>query len=203
MNPQNKPKRNKLASDLVKAGITRPAGQPPKLPTVRDELLALIARGQKPELAAQDVGISTRTLYLWKSKGEDAAALQLEGYTLTKTEQMYLQFLQDFYRARNRFQRDAELELRKKLPDLSGKELLDALSRLDPERWGRRDRLHLSGQVNTDSTMIEIDRYGKTVAYAFRQTLHQLGLSQDEQNEALQMFAQHLESVTSRGLGEG
>lgn len=110
-------------------------GRPSKLtPQVKKKLLDAIRAGNYYEPACMYAGISYRSFRRWMDKGEKAKSGE------------FWQFCQEVKQA------EAEAEARvvamwqKQIPD-SWQAARDFLERRYPDRWGRREKIDLSGEV--------------------------------------------------------
>ncbi|MGI6483913.1 MAG: hypothetical protein ACOX08_11700 [Methanobacterium sp.] len=120
-------------------------------PELEEEILNLIRAGNYAKDACLAVGIDESTYYRWLRTGEKA-----------KSGKLY-QFYQSIQKARA-FARAHKLEkVNDAIDDGNWQAAAWWLERTDPEHWGRRSRVDLEGQVDSN-VKGEVEHKGKVKA---------------------------------------
>lgn len=143
----------------------RKRGRPAKL---TDELTQtvykLVAGGNYIEVAAASVGVSRETLFRWLREGARLRA-KLDAFATDEEADAYLNTLTDhevaqadFSHSMEKAQAEAEtvdvLYIRKAAKD-HWQAAMTRLERRHPKRWGRREQVEVSGQL--DGVRVEAD----------------------------------------------
>lgn len=119
-----------------------------KLSTERiDEICSLVRMGAYLQVAAQAAGITEKCVYDWLKEGREALDIEenMRG-KLSPRQQLCKQFVEKYTVA----QAEAEINDLRRI-DIAADETWTAaawkLERKNPERWGRKDNLAISGEV--------------------------------------------------------
>jgi len=176
--------------------------RPSALPEVEDKLLQLISAGVGLKRACGAVGIGYSTLRLWRSRGEDAAALEAEGYELEESEVAYLRFLRRFTRAREALLTRVEVQISRRVDhaDTSVRDLLEVACRLDPGRWSRNENVRVSHE-SVDSDPVH-HRHGKQIAVLLRGIAQDLNLTEEQREQWQGIVETNLRQLTTTSESE-
>lgn len=117
----------------------RPTGRPSKLNDALHEAIVKILRtGCTVETAAENAGISKRTLQSWLQKGEDAETRSDAGDKLTAADQRYMALAQDVRRARSEAEVRALATIQRAAADGTWQAAAWYLERSFPERYASK-----------------------------------------------------------------
>jgi transposase len=117
----------------------RPTGRPSKLNDGLHEAIVKILRtGCTVETAAENAGISKRTLQSWLQKGEDAETRSDAGHKLTAADQRYMALAQDVRRARSEAEVRALATIQRAAADGTWQAAAWYLERSFPERYASK-----------------------------------------------------------------
>ena len=132
-------------------------GRPPLLETNPERVTAfldLVRGGISPSNAVAEIeGLAWSSVMKWQKLGREAAAIEAEGgRELTEREILYRDFADKLQRARKRRILRNEQMLAEQLrgDDVSVRDRLAVLARLDPENWAEPEkRVRFQGEIET------------------------------------------------------
>lgn len=168
----------------------RTRGRPPELPQVGDQFIELVEKGVSLKVACAEVGVHFQTLMNWRHRGEDAKALVAAGHEVAERELSYLDFVDRLAAARCKLQSDLEQRLAELVPEMNAREMLEVLSRVDREVWGKNDTLHLQHGGGLQFSVVQ--RYGDAIAELLRGVLNDLALTEEQRARAPEIVDRHL-----------
>lgn len=128
-----------------------------KLSTERiDQICSLVRMGSYLSVAAQAVGVTDKCVHDWLREGREALDIEerMAG-KLTPRQHLCKQFVEKYQIA----QAEAEINDLRRI-DIAADELWTAaawkLERKNPERWGRKDNLAISGEVTQNINITHV-----------------------------------------------
>ena len=138
-------KNNELASKR---------GRPLSLPDKRDAIISNLNMGITLKTACEYAGIDYQTFTLWRRRGEAALQKQQSGFSLDEKENLYAEFVLDVTEAKSKLLVMLETQLVNKVKnnEISAKNIIHMLERLDRSQWGRVDTINVN---NTDAALDE------------------------------------------------
>jgi len=169
--------------------------RPTKLtPDVQQSLTILIENGINERGACAQSRVGYSTYKKWLIRGRAALqAQEITGRDVPEADDLYVAFFEEIQRAREGLQVRLEDRLRRAIPDMKPRDVIEALARIDNDRWAKHDKLTVHQEI--DVTV----EFSKQVSQLLQGILGDLGLTAEQEARAPEVVARHLQLVSDTG----